>query len=114
MSDIGKRRAEQEAWRHVGAVHASRYGDAVKRYLAATGDAPAAGSRASVASKAEPVTATGTRPGIVAVGVDETLTSYTAVDHAAIEAELHGWDLRLLHVRQAGESVRPVTMPPYG
>jgi len=43
----------------------------------------------------------------VLVGVDETPTSYTAVDHAAIEAELHGWDLRLVHVQHAAAGRYP-------
>jgi hypothetical protein len=41
------------------------------------------------------------------LGVDETPTSYTAVDHAAIEAELHGWDLRLFRVQRASGARYP-------
>jgi len=104
MSDIDKQRVEQEAWRHAGAaVHTTRYSDAVNRYLAATGYAEAARPPAPGAPKPEPVVTTVSRPaGVVVVGVDETPTSYTAVDHAAIEAELRGWDLRLLHVQHTG------------
>jgi len=103
MSDIDKQRAEREAWRHAGAaVHATRYSDAVNRYLAATGYPEAARS-----PKPEPLVTAVSRPaGVVVVGVDETPTSYTAVDHAAIEAELRGWDLRLLHVQHTG-GIRP-------
>lgn len=108
MSDIDKQRAEQQARQHAGAAaHTSRYSDVVKRYLAATGYAAPARSPAPGAPKPEPVVATVRRPvGVVVVGVDETPTSYTAVDHAAIEAELHGWDLRLLHVQLTG-GIRP-------
>jgi nucleotide-binding universal stress UspA family protein len=42
----------------------------------------------------------------VLVGVDDSPISYTAVDHAAIEAELRGWDLRMLHVRGARQSAQ--------
>ncbi|WP_165449607.1 universal stress protein [Krasilnikovia cinnamomea] len=35
------------------------------------------------------------------MGVDDSPASYMAVDHAAIEAEMHGWELRLLHVQHA-------------
>lgn len=40
--------------------------------------------------------------GLVIVGVDETPTSYTAADHAAIEAELRGWELRIVHAQRPG------------
>ncbi|MEV0900473.1 universal stress protein [Actinoplanes sp. NPDC049802] len=43
-----------------------------------------------------------TGPGAVLAGVDETPISCIAVDHAAIEAELRGWPLRLVNVRGTG------------
>jgi nucleotide-binding universal stress UspA family protein len=43
----------------------------------------------------------------VLVAVDETPASYTAVDHAAIEADLHGWNLRLFHVQHPGGLHQP-------
>ncbi|WP_306212403.1 universal stress protein [Actinoplanes sp. RD1] len=41
------------------------------------------------------------RPGLVTVGVDDSPDSYVALDHAAVEADVHGWDLRLVHVQRA-------------
>jgi nucleotide-binding universal stress UspA family protein len=41
------------------------------------------------------------------VGVDDSPDSYIALDHAAIEAELHGWDLRLVHVQYGPGAVYP-------
>jgi nucleotide-binding universal stress UspA family protein len=35
--------------------------------------------------------------------VDDDPISYIAVDHAAIEAELHGWALRIVHVQRGGK-----------
>jgi nucleotide-binding universal stress UspA family protein len=55
--------------------------------------AVAAGSHAAPVS-----TSTG-----VVVGVDDTPSSHIAVDHAAIEAELRGWDLRIVHVQHPGD-----------
>jgi nucleotide-binding universal stress UspA family protein len=39
---------------------------------------------------------------VVVVGADQTAISYAAVDHAAIEAELHGWNLRIVHTQHQG------------
>jgi nucleotide-binding universal stress UspA family protein len=105
MSDIGKQRAESEARHGAGrTLHPTRYGEAINRYLGAVGYPE------SSAGRPQPAAEPARRPtGVVVAGVDETPTSYTAVDHAAIEAELRGWDLRLLHVqhlatdRDAGE-----------
>src|SRR3954463_8605897 len=41
--------------------------------------------------------------GAVVVGVDDTPASYAALDLAAMEANLHGWELKLLHVQHPGE-----------
>lgn len=90
MSDLDKRRVHDEAQRQV-----TRYGEAVNRYLGAVGYRP----RGPEPAVRGPVP----RTGVVVVGVDETPTSYMAVDHAAIEAELRGWDLRIVHVQRPGE-----------
>jgi nucleotide-binding universal stress UspA family protein len=39
--------------------------------------------------------------------VDDSPASHNAVAHAAVEAELHHWDLRLLHVQPAGMAPYP-------
>jgi nucleotide-binding universal stress UspA family protein len=77
------------------ALHAtaSRYGEAVNRYLSATGYRPEEAGRTAPAKLPPPYAG-----GLVVVGADDTLTSFTAVDHAAIEAEVRGWDLRIVHV----------------
>ncbi|MET9968211.1 universal stress protein [Streptomyces sp. NPDC006356] len=40
--------------------------------------------------------------GVVLVGVDDSQQARSAADWAAAEAERHGWDLKLLHVVDAG------------
>ncbi|GIM77723.1 hypothetical protein Aau02nite_77330 [Amorphoplanes auranticolor] len=40
--------------------------------------------------------------GAVVVGVDDSAASRVAAEYAAVEAELRGWDLQLLHVQPAG------------
>jgi nucleotide-binding universal stress UspA family protein len=45
--------------------------------------------------------------GVVMVGVDDSPASYVALDHAAIEADMHGWDLRILHVEPGGPGRSP-------
>ncbi|AGL16938.1 UspA domain-containing protein [Actinoplanes sp. N902-109] len=85
---------EEEARRATAAAATTRYGEAINRYLTAGGYRGAAVPR-------PPAHRTAT--GVVVVGVDETPTSYTAVDHAAVEAELRGWDLRLVHVQHSYE-----------
>jgi nucleotide-binding universal stress UspA family protein len=40
--------------------------------------------------------------GVVLAGVDDSPAGLVAVDHAAIEAELHRWALRLVNVRRGG------------
>ncbi|GAA0505051.1 universal stress protein UspA [Paractinoplanes deccanensis] len=63
----------------------TRYGEAVSRYL-------------GPAARLEH--AAGRRAGLVLVGVDDSPASGTALDHAAIEAELRGWELRLVHAQR--------------
>jgi nucleotide-binding universal stress UspA family protein len=103
MSDLDKQRADHQARLYAGDIrHATRYGEAVNRYLGAAAYQEADRS----AARAQDGTTRQTT-GVIVVGVDETPTSYTAVDHAAIEAELRGWDLRLLHVQHAGGARYP-------
>ncbi|MCA2218975.1 universal stress protein [Jidongwangia harbinensis] len=82
---------------------ASPYRDAVNRYLGAYGYHETRDA-APVLAPTQPERS---RFGSVLVGVDDSPTSYTAVDHAAIEAELRGWDLRLVHVQHAGTARYP-------
>lgn len=98
MSDLDSRRADQDARpRRTDLSRSTRYADALNRYLGAVGHATAESITAPSVKAAPAVAPTG----IVLVGADETPTSYTAVDHAAIEAELRGWDLRILHAQAA-------------
>jgi hypothetical protein len=102
MNDLDKLRTEKDSRRRAAELgHATRYSEAVDRYLGAA--AYRLGEPEPAASPAPARTNTG----VVLVGVDETPTSYTALDHAAIEAELHGWDLRVLHVQRPGGLRRP-------
>jgi len=102
MSDLDRQRVEHDARRNAGDMrHATRYSEAVSRYLGAVGYREA-GRPPATAEPHLAVGATEQSTGVVVVGVDETPASYTAVDHAAIEAELRGWELRLLHVQHAG------------
>jgi nucleotide-binding universal stress UspA family protein len=107
MGDLEKQRVQHQARRQAGDMRqATRYGEAVSRYLGAVGYRET--DRARGVTKAQAALETTKRStGVVVVGVDETPTSYTAVDHAAIEAELRGWDLRLLHVQHAGGGRHP-------
>lgn len=97
MTDIEKLRTESEAL-HVFAErgHTTRYGAAVNRYLGMVGYRP----DERPATPAPQPKEIATHTGVVVVGVDDSAVSYTAVDHAAIEAELRGWDLRILHVQR--------------
>nr|BFE71880.1 universal stress protein [Actinoplanes digitatis] len=103
MKNLETHRVQQDS-RHqsADAGHLNRYGEAINRYLGAavyrTEEAVSAPIRSTVPR--------GTTTGVVLVGADETPISYTAVDHAAIEAELRGWALRIVHVQRAG-GLRP-------
>jgi nucleotide-binding universal stress UspA family protein len=105
MTNIDRTRAEAEARRHVaGLRRPTRFGDAINRYLGAAGYSDPYTATPVVAGNPDAETAAaGPLPaGVVVVGVDDDPISYIAVDHAAIEAELHGWALRLVHVRRGG------------
>jgi nucleotide-binding universal stress UspA family protein len=100
MNDLDKHRARQES-RRGGTDHLNRYGEAVNRYLGVAAYRTEETTRPAVIPSTIP-------SGLVVVGVDETPTSYTAVDHAAIEAELRGWHLRIVHVQRPG-GLRPAS-----
>jgi nucleotide-binding universal stress UspA family protein len=78
--------------------HDTRFAEAINRYLGVAGYQPADSTSAIGRS---------TRTGLVVVGVDDSPAGLTAADHAAIEAQLHGWDLRILHVQRPGGFRRP-------
>lgn len=95
MSDLDQHRTEREARRHVADLgQPTRYSEALSRYLGAVSYQDIA-AHPRQATAAAPVQS----PGLVAVGVDDSPDSYVALDHAAIEADLHGWNLQLVHVQ---------------
>ncbi|GAA0808117.1 universal stress protein [Spirilliplanes yamanashiensis] len=113
MTDIERERIEQEARRRAGAGGPpTRYGEVVNRYLGVAGYTATAPHRITPAAhptgSAPPAVPPTVPPSArtVVVGVDDSPASFVAVDHAAIEAELRGWDLRLLHVQHGGGSAR--------
>ncbi|MDI6105876.1 universal stress protein [Actinoplanes sp. NEAU-A12] len=106
MTNIDTARAETEARRHTADLRRpTRFGEAINRYLGAVGypdpytAPPAAVGATGAVSRAERLPAAG----VVVVGVDDDPISCIAVDHAAIEAELHGWALRIVNVRRSGK-----------
>lgn len=91
MSELDNYRVDKESRRAGQRVNRpTRYSQAVNRYLGVYGDP-------SRQHPAPTVAATRSHGGVVLVGVDDSPASYVAVDHAAIEAELRGWSLRLVH-----------------
>ncbi|UQU61838.1 universal stress protein [Couchioplanes caeruleus] len=94
MRHLEDRRTQTHARYGTATAAPTRYGEVINRYLSAAGyREPAAGAPPRMPLPA----------GVVLVGVDETPTSYTAVDHAAVEAELRGWGLRMMHVQHSYE-----------
>ena len=77
-------------------LHPTRYGEVVNRYLGGAGY-PELLRPAHHPARPTPPASRFT--GLVLACVDESPDSYVALDHAAIEAELRGWDLRLIHVQ---------------
>jgi nucleotide-binding universal stress UspA family protein len=103
MTDTDRIKAESEARRQTAASpHPTRFGEAINRYLGAANhpDRYTAVPETSRFSSGATVTGVETA-GMVVVGVDESPISCIAVDHAAIEAELHGWALRIVTVRRS-------------
>ena len=102
MSDLESQATQRQAQRAVADVRRSTpYSEAVNRYLGAYGYR----ETRDAAPVPAPPRPDRTKAGLVLVGVDDSPASYIAVDHAAIEAELRGWDLRLVHV-QPGTAAR--------
>lgn len=101
MNDRSNFEAETEARRHIGAVSGeNRYNQVINRYLGAVNYPDPYALRllpAPIQELPSPLVGSG----FVLAGVDDSPISYVAADHAAIEAELHGWDLRLVTVRRS-------------
>jgi nucleotide-binding universal stress UspA family protein len=101
MNDLERMRAEEEARRHAGRVgHATAYSQALNRFLGAVTHRAAEPAPVPERPRAAKP-GQGHRAGLVIVGVDESHASYIAVDHGAIEADLRGWGLRLVHVQDS-------------
>jgi len=99
MNDLDRQRTRREARQAVGDVRrANPYSEAVNRYLGTHGYSGAP----HPAPVPEPAAAAFTRTGLVLAAVDDSPASFVAVDHAAIEAEVRGWELRLVHAQPAG------------
>jgi nucleotide-binding universal stress UspA family protein len=107
MNGLERQRWERDALEASSKVPlTNRYGDAIDRYLRVMS------YRESQFSPAHPEPQPAVRPvprsaGVVVAGVDDSPASYVALDHAAIEAEMHGWDLRIVHVEPGGAARRP-------
>lgn len=99
MSDLDRQTTQRQARLAAGDAHRTTpYNEAVNRYLGAYGYRETrVVAPAPVSSHADRA-----KTGLVLVGVDDSLASYVAVDHAAIEAEMRGWDLRLVHIVPGG------------
>ncbi|MCA2218999.1 universal stress protein [Jidongwangia harbinensis] len=97
MTDFDRHRTERESRQHAADLgRPTRYSEALSRYLGATFYRETA--RVPTPTRA-PVPA---RPaGLVVVGVDDSPDSCVALDHAAVEADVHGWNLRLVHVQHS-------------
>ncbi|WP_030440549.1 universal stress protein [Actinoplanes subtropicus] len=104
MSDLDRLRTERDSRQaHAACADTTRYSGAINRYLGVLGyHAEDAGKPAPGRVPPGVVAKTG----LVLVGVDDSPISYTAVDHAAIEAELRGWDLRMIHVPGGRQSAQ--------
>lgn len=105
MTNFDRYRAEAESRRYAADVlHPTRFGEAINRYVGAAGyvDPYAAAPADTGAVRTAPAAPVRPPTGVALVGVDESPISCVALDHAAIEAELHGWALRIVNVRRSG------------
>ncbi|GAA4607350.1 nucleotide-binding universal stress UspA family protein [Actinoplanes octamycinicus] len=108
MSDLGKYRVEQEARQRAGTSRrATRYGEVINRYLGTYSYVdPYVPAKAPAP---DPPVIDSTATGTVIAGVDDAPTSHVAVDHAAIEAELRGYGLLLVHAGNTPHDPRLLT-----
>jgi nucleotide-binding universal stress UspA family protein len=100
MSEQEWRRSEREARRDAGA-HPERpttHEDKVLQHLSVESYA----DRERHATTAPAAPEEPRPPALVTVAVDESAGSVAAVDQAATEAALRGWELRLVHVQRPG------------
>ena len=106
MSEPGRHGIRQDSRHSCGdARPPARCREAVKRCLGAAGYR--GWRREHLEAAGSTIPARALQAGAVVVGVDDSPCSRAAVDHAAIEAELRRWDLRLLHVQPAGAALFP-------
>jgi nucleotide-binding universal stress UspA family protein len=88
MSELARHHDHREALHAVSdRGTATRYGEAINRYLGGAGESGRPAAAPAVRTD-----------GLIVVGADDTPAGSTAVDHAAIEADLRGWNLRMVHV----------------
>lgn len=107
MRQLSQELAEREARRAAFArSDPTSYNTVLNRYLSAQGYAAAPDRTPPVPATRRVPARTGGAESVVprqcqavVVGVDGSPTSYAAVDHAAVEAELRGWEIRLVHVQ---------------
>jgi nucleotide-binding universal stress UspA family protein len=108
MNELDRLKTDAAARRRIGEPRRARgYSDAVNRYLGAANYRdlnlslmpPGVPARQAAAAPRSAEPRTRRTRGVVLVGVDDTPASYIAVDHAAIEAEIRGCDMHLLHVQ---------------
>ncbi|MEU4419211.1 universal stress protein [Actinoplanes sp. NPDC024001] len=110
MNNLNGFQGETEARRHAGQVlQPTRFGEAINQYLAATGYPDPYATVGQHAGTAPADTGQQTS-GLVVVGVDDSAISCIAVDHAAIEAALHSWALRLVNVRRSASDEAGVAL----
>jgi nucleotide-binding universal stress UspA family protein len=106
MNELDRLRTEANARHQASEPHrATRFSEAVNRYLGAVAYRDLNLMPADIPARQMAVTPgpaelrTHHTRGTVLVGVDDSPASYIAVDHAAIEAEIRGCDLKLLHIQ---------------
>jgi nucleotide-binding universal stress UspA family protein len=109
MSDVSGFRAETAARSRRVVTPPNRFSQVINRYLGAVNypDPYAVRPLPHPVKELPPPTPV---PGLVLAGVDDSPISCVAADHAAIEAELHGWDLRFVTVRRSGADSAATTL----